>query len=196
MNSKIIAALVGLMMLSTPVFATGCSGPDCVMPNDGSIDTSFTGSGWNVWFNDMTIVEECPFDSDTLTGDDVIIEDISTMFGEMSVLQNINIEDNRRSPTEVVLNAQIGVTPWMFSNAYVDTYATWDNDGSVFRQATLGDVTNVVSVGASEGTFVDNLAYKDTINVYKSIGLNTYNICDIHTVHSVDTPTCDWCQTD
>jgi hypothetical protein len=52
MNNKIIAAIVGLVLMASPVLATGCDGPSCI-PNDGSIDTYFSGSGWNTYFDDV-----------------------------------------------------------------------------------------------------------------------------------------------
>ena len=48
MMNKIIAALIGLMMLATPAFA--CWGDNC-MPDDASIDTYFSGEGRNVKFD-------------------------------------------------------------------------------------------------------------------------------------------------
>jgi hypothetical protein len=184
--NKIIAVLVGLTLMAAPALA--CVGPSCPPQNDGSIDTAFTGSGWNVWFADSLAVDECFSDTD------MIVENVDTMFGKVSVLQNVDIEDKWFGPTEVVLNAQIAVDPWMFATANVETYADWDYMGSVYRAATLGDVTSIVSAGASEGTFVDDIEYNNDVSVFKSIGLNTYNVCDLPDLPEMPTmPTCVWC---
>ena len=186
--SKLVA-LVSLLLALAPVMA--CWGPDCTMPDDGTIDTYFSGSGHDVYFNDILIVDEW-------CDDDKIVEDVWTDKGSVTVLQNINMDDGWWFfPTEVVLNKIVTVDPasfWCFSeDANVEKYVTWDDGGSVFRSVTMGDVTHQVSVGADEGVFIDDLQYEGTIKAYESIGLNTENICDIHGVDTPDMPVCDWC---
>lgn len=185
---KIIAAIVGLLVLATPALA--CWGDEC-LPDDGDIDTYFTGSGRDVYFNDMVVVDEWH-------DDDVIIEDIWTDKGTVTVLQNIDVEDKWFGGSEVVLNAVINVDPasffiWSY-DANVETYATWDGDGSVYRTAELGDVTSTVSAGADAGTFVDDIQYNGEVGVFKSIGLNTENVCYPPDMPDMpDMPECTWC---
>jgi hypothetical protein len=187
---KIIAAIVGLVMLVSPALA--CIGPDCNMPNDGSIDTYFSGSGWNVYFNDALIVDE-------YWDDDVVVENVWTTKGEVTVLQNINIEDKWFGSSEVVLNKMIEVDPagfcWFSFDANVEKSVVWDNGGEVYRQATLGDVTSIVDVGAGEGVFVDDIQYKGTVNVFESIGLNRDTICEYPSPPDMPKiPECTWCR--
>jgi hypothetical protein len=189
MKALAITTIVGLLLTAMPVFA--CIGPGCDMPNDGSIDTYFYGEGKNVWFNDALYIDEHK-------DPDVIIENVWTDKGSVSVLQNINIEDGWFfSPTEVVLNKQITVDPasfWIFSyDANVEKYVSWDGEGEVYREATLGDVTDIVSVGADEGTFIDNIQYKGTVNVFESVGLNRGTICYLHDVVMPKPPVCTLC---
>ncbi len=187
--NKIIATVIGFLILSTPALACW---PDCP-PDDGSIDTYFSGSGWNTYFNDMLVLYD-------LGNPDVIIEDIYTMKGEINVTQNIDIEDPFWfGQTEVLLNKWVTVDPasiWWFSfDANVEKYVDWDGGGAeIYREAYLGDVKHVVSVGADAGTFVDDIEYNDKVMVYEVVGLNMDAIClDPEFPDMPDMPECDWC---
>jgi len=183
--NKMIAVIISLALIATPALA--CVGPSC-LPTDGTIDTYFKGSGWNVYFNDATIVDE-------RIDDDMIVEDVWTMKGDVTVLQNINIDDKWFGSSEVILNKQITVDPSCWFSANVEKSVIWDGTGEVYRMAELGDVTNIVHVGASEGTFVDDIRYEGTLNVFESVGLNTETTCVTpHLPDMPDMPICDWCR--
>ena len=183
--NKIIAVILGLALAAAPALA--CTGYEC-LPTDGTIDTYFSGSGWNVFFNDATIVDE-------RIDDDYIIEDVWTMKGDVTVLQNINIDDKWFGSSEVILNKVITVDPSCWFSANVEKEVLWDDTGEVFRDATLGDVRNIVNVGASEGWFIDDIRYEGTLNVFESVGLNTETTCEIpHRPELPDFPTCTWCK--
>ena len=189
MKALAITTILGLLLTAMPVLA--CIGPYCNMPNDGSIDTYFYGSGSNVFFNDALIVNE-------RKDPDMIIENVWTDKGEVTVLQNINIEDKWFGSPEVVLNKLITVDPasfWFFTkDANVEKYVTWDGEGEVYRVATLGDVSSVLSVGADEGTLVDDIQYQGTVNVFESIGLNRGTICEYPSRLDIPSmPDCLWC---
>ncbi len=187
--NKIIATIVGFLLVASPALACW---PDCP-PDDGSIDTYFEGSGWDVYFNDMLLL----FD---MGEPDVIIEDIYTMKGDVTVLQNIDIEDPFWfGQTEVLLNKMVTVDPasfWMWTfDANVEKSVMWDGGGAeIFREAWLGDVYHVVNAAADSGVFVDDIEYAGTINVYEAVGLNMDAICVDPTIEFPEPPECTVCK--
>lgn len=188
--NKIIAAIVSLVLVATPALACIPGDPDCrelYNLNDGTIDTYFSGSGWNVWFNDMLRIDEH-------VDDDILVEDIWTYKGDVTVVQNINMEEHRYDPTEVIVNKYATVDPWHDYSANAEKYVTWDGEGEVYRDAWLGNVNSIVSVGADEGTFIDDIKYYGTLNLFESVGLNTDTICKMPEPPTPpEMPECDWC---
>ncbi|NIO44909.1 MAG: hypothetical protein GTN36_05150 [Candidatus Aenigmarchaeota archaeon] len=188
--NKIIAAVIGFLMLSTPALACW---PDCP-PDDGSIDTYFYGSGWDTYFNDMLVLNDM--------GDpDVIIEDIWTTKGDVIVAQNIDIKDPFWwGQTEVLLNKNVTVIPdsfWIWSfDANIEKLVDWDGGGAeIYREAWLGDVYHVVSVGADAGTFIDDIEREGMVYVEQTVGLNMDAICiPPHMPDVPEMPECDWCK--
>ena len=187
---KRLIALASLLLAITPAMA--CI--DCI-PDDGSIDTYFTGSGWNVYFNDALYLDD-------MGNPDFIIEDVYTMYGEVTVWQNIDIEDpawyDWFGQTEVLLNKQLTVDPGSFFfhtfDANVEKEVYWDGGGAeVFREAYLGDVYHVVGAGADAGWFIDDIEYAGTVNVYEAVGLNMDAICEPPTIELPEPPFCDVC---
>jgi hypothetical protein len=190
---KIIAAILGFVMLATPALACFPGDPDCWelnSLNDGSIDTYFSGSGWNVWFNDALSVDE-------YYDDDIVVEDIWTQKGSVMVIQNINIEDHKYDTTEVILNKYAEVDPCCDFSANIEKGVIWDDEGEIYRTATLyasPNIVSTVSVGADVGTFVDDIKYYGKVTLFESVGLNTGTVCEMPKIPDLpDMPECAWC---
>jgi len=184
-----LIALVSLLLAITPALACW---PNC-LPDDGHIDTYFSGSGWNTYFNDKLLLDDPG-------NPDMIVEDIYTMKGDIEVVQNIDIEDPFWFGwTEVLVNKYATVDPdswfWHTFDANIEEAVIWDGGGAeVYREAWLGDVYHVVSVGADAGMFVDDIEYEGTVHVEKAIGLNMDVICEEPDMPDMpDMPECDWC---
>jgi hypothetical protein len=128
----------------------------------------------------------------------VIIENVWTDKGSVTVLQNVDIEDPSRwdwfGQTEVLLNKVVTVDPSYYKTANVEKQVVWDGGGAeVFRQATLGDVTQVLNAAADAGNFIDDIEYKGTVNVYEAVGLNMPAICEEPTIDTPEIPECTFC---
>lgn len=191
MNNKIISAIVGLIVLATPAFA--CYGYDC-LPTDGVIKTYFSGSGWDVSFNDAVIVVE-------IIDDDYVYESLYTQKGSITVEQNVNIGNNWMGSPEVIVNKEAWINPasscWGTYTAYADKEALWDDNGGVYREVTMGSkVFSPLSASSEEGRFMENIAYEGNVYLFQSVGLNTgYKCTDPVGPSLPDTPVCTWCVT-
>ncbi|MFH0928901.1 MAG: hypothetical protein V1818_00930 [Candidatus Aenigmatarchaeota archaeon] len=183
--NKIIAALVGLMMLATPVLA--CHGPQC-LPDDATISTFFFGSGRNVWFNDVVGVDE-------RVDDDYVVEDMWTMKGDMTVVQNVNIDLHGFSSAEVIMNKEAWINPAYHYSANVEKEVVWDEEGEVYREAITGGVYSIFSAGADEGIVQDDIRSEANLYIFQSVGLNTGTRCEYPSMPGLpEGPTCSWCQ--
>jgi hypothetical protein len=187
--NKIIAAIIGLVLVATPALACFPGDPDCrdlYSLNDATIDTYFWGKGYDTEFNDMLVIDE-------FYDDDVLVEDIWTD-GELMVTQNIRIEEHRHDPTEVIVNKFAIIDPWCDHSANAEKYVFWDEGGEVYREAWLDDVYSMVNVEAQEGTFIDDIKYYGTLTLFESVGLHTETICKMPEMpEPPEMPECDWC---
>jgi len=177
-----LVALVSLLLALAPVMAFG--GPD------GTIDTYFSAEGIMPVFHSSLVLNG---------GDDFVNEKVWVGMGEVIVVENIDLEDNKLFCFEWAdanLDKAITVDPW-FGYAHVEEMAVWDGVGEVYREAWLGDdIYSEVDASTllGDAMFIDNIEYKGEVNVYKSVGLNRFATCDpVTTPDPVPFPECGWC---
>ena len=185
MREKIFALTSVLTLLLTSGIAVAWGGPD------GTIDTYFLADGGLPVFESGL----------QLSDGDYVIEKVWTLEGTVGVKENIDIDDGWFG-TSANIDKQIMVDPGQFFcmefDAHVEKTAGWDGTGEVYRRADLEDGTvSIVDVSTTlfgDALFIDNIEYKDMVNVYESVGLNTFASCDpVEMPDPLEPPVCGWC---
>jgi hypothetical protein len=192
--NKIIIALIGLALVATPALACIPTDPACRelnSLNDGFIATAFSADGLNVWFNDALLLN--PDRSGVYQ--DGLVDSVSTLLGSVDVVQNVYLEDQRRT-TDAISNTYISVDPWFFSTAKIEKQAWWNGNGEVYMGVQLGDTSYSVDAGTSFGdaNFANSIKYNGDLTVYQSVGLGTGAICaELKPPTPPTPPECTWC---
>jgi len=184
MKALALTTILGLLLTATTALAFDF-GPD------GTIDTYFYADGIMPYFHDALVLND---------GDDYVIEKVWTGWGEVFVVQNIDLENHKLFCTEWAdanVDKYIEVDPGFFGSAHVDKTVVWDGLGQVFREAWLGDnIYSVIDAGVIYGDamFVENIDYKGDLAVYQSVGLNRGATCDDPEMpEPLTPPVCGWC---
>jgi len=185
MNNKIIAAVVGLLVLATPVLAC-CDLDDTEL----TVNTYFTNDGPISAFQELTSINY---------GDQWINEAAFSWLGELTVA---SYEAFTWNGCEETLNAD-KIISWDSStdeSSYLsvgkDVY--WeDGSADVYVQMNdpWGDYKAIHAGGIGDGLFMNRIETHEPLDVYQSVGLNQFATCDIPTPpRPLPPPTCEWCE--
>ena len=188
---KTIAAIIGLVLIATPVLA----GPF----EFGTIDTYFQNTGPFSAFGEELLLND---------GKEGIIESIkaegpseltvgastdlywhSAFGGYVSANEDKYITWNRPD-----CHVEIDKTVWWgdyFNLAPGPNFGTAD----IYRDALWADAEKVTSVlGVGQGIFIDNIESFKDVSVYQSVGLNQPATCLPPVMPQIpEPPTCSWC---
>ena len=190
--NKIIAAIVGLALIATPVLATG--------PFEfGTIDTYFSNTGLISAFDEQLTINN---------GKEGVLESIiSEGPSELTVLKNTDLywhpalggyvsanEDKLITWQKPDCHVEIDKTVWWgdyFNIAPGSNFGTAD----IYRDAVWNGAEDITHAGGmGQGIFIDNInSYKD-VSVYQSVGLDQPATCLPPSMpHIPNPPTCTWC---
>jgi len=180
---KLFALTTVLSMLLTSGIAVAFGGPD------GSINTYFDASGIMPVYHSALILND---------GDDGVVEKVWTGLGDVKVVENIDLEDQKFlfwNYADANVDKEIYVDPWM-GDAHVEKTAWWDGVGEVYRYAELGDdIVDIkdASTLLGDALFIDSIEYNGDVFVYESVGLNRFATCDEPVIPDlIYPPTCGW----
>ena len=181
MRKLAVTTLVSLLL--TIGIAVAWGGPD------GTIDTYFYADGIMPVYHSALVLNG---------GEDYVIEKVWTGWGEVMVIENIDIEDHGGwcySWADANVDKYIEIDPGFFGTAHVEKTAVWDGFGEVYRQAWLGDDTYEVvkaSTVFGDALFIDDIEYNDNLVVYESVGLNRPATCEDPVPPApIEPPTCE-----
>jgi len=189
--NKIIAAIIGLIVLAVPVLA--CEGPGCdPYDKELSVNTFFTNDGPISAFQEFTSIN---------SGKQWINEVAFAFGGELTVGSYEEFAWNGCRGTEM-LNADKQIY-WDSQQDEGPNFVTigkdvvW-NDGSgdvyVALQDPWGESKQIHAGGIGDGAFANRIWTDESIQVYQSVGLNEFATCGPVTPPTpLPFPHCEWC---
>ncbi len=186
--NKIIATIVGLLVLATPVLANGAV-------DAAQINTYFYSEGFLSAFNQMTMIND---------GSEGIIEEVVAWGDHELVVVKSGDYTYHHDMDYVSLNEDKEIyydgDCHGCGELYVGEFIWWGDGqfgtGDVYREAfidpSIVDIVHVGSIGYGE--FGDSIETNKDTYIYKSVGLDQFATCEEPEMPIFpDPPVCEWC---